>query len=127
MQTAERARDAIELNNKTFAERFAAGDAAGVAGLYTEDGQIFPPNLPGMTGREAIAAFWSGAMGMGLTALELVTDEVSEAGETAVECGQFRLFVGDDVVDNGKYLVVWHLDGGSWRLHRDIWNTSREA
>ena len=29
--------------------------------------------------------------------------------------------------DSGKYLVVWKNDGGSWKLHRDIWTTSQPA
>jgi len=27
-------------------------------------------------------------------------------------------------VTNGKYVVIWKRDGGQWRIHRDIWNTS---
>lgn len=24
----------------------------------------------------------------------------------------------------GKYIVVWKDDGGTWKLHLDIWNTN---
>jgi hypothetical protein len=30
-------------------------------------------------------------------------------------------------LDNGKYVVVWHRDAGTWKLHRDIWTTSQPA
>ena len=46
----------------------------------------------------------------------------------AVEIGQYTLGGADGTtIDQGKYLVVWKNDGGNWKLHRDIWNTSRPA
>lgn len=32
-----------------------------------------------------------------------------------------------NVADRGKYLVIWNRDGATWKLHRDIWNTSMPA
>ena len=37
-----------------------AGDAAGVAALYTDDGVLHPPNSAPVNGRDAIEAFWAG-------------------------------------------------------------------
>jgi len=30
-------------------------------------------------------------------------------------------------VTDGKYVVIWKRDGGQWKIHRDIWNTSMPA
>jgi ketosteroid isomerase-like protein len=30
-------------------------------------------------------------------------------------------------VDQGKYIVIWKQDGGQWKLHRDIFNSSLPA
>jgi ketosteroid isomerase-like protein len=30
-------------------------------------------------------------------------------------------------MDRGKYIVVWKDEGGKWKLHRDIWNSSLPA
>lgn len=128
MQTAERAHDIIVRNNKTFAERLAAGDTDGVAALYTVDAAMYPPNLPTFVGREAISAFWKGMLGLGVASVELNTDEVEEVGSTAIECGNFRALTADGTqADHGTYIVVWHLNDGEWRLHRDIFNSSQEA
>jgi ketosteroid isomerase-like protein len=64
---------------------------------------------------------------MGITRVTLETMEVEAAGETAYEVGKFPLEASGSVADQGKYLVVWKRDGGDWRLHRDIWCTSRPA
>src|SRR5205823_2920432 len=128
MKTVERARDAIARNNQNFAERFAAGDAAGVSRLYTASGQLFPPGSGAVSGQGDIAGFWAAVMGMGVTGVELTTAEVDETEGNAVECGTYRLFAGEgNEIDDGKYLVAWRLDDDQWRLHRDIWNTSRSG
>ena len=59
-------RSAIAAGNTKFMAAFQRGDAAGVAACYTDDGQLLPPNGEPMTGTDSIAAFWQGAMAMGL-------------------------------------------------------------
>lgn len=34
---------------------------------------------------------------------------------------------GGAVADRGKFIVIWKNDGGSWKLHKDIFNTSQPA
>jgi ketosteroid isomerase-like protein len=34
---------------------------------------------------------------------------------------------GGQVIDNGKYVVLWRREAGQWKLHRDIWNSSQPA
>ncbi len=121
-------KDAIAIANEAFMEVFSHGDASGVADLYTAEGQIIPPNSDTISGHDGIQAFWQGAIDMGIKSAHLSTVELDECGsETAVETGTYELGDGTNVMDHGKYLVVWKLDGGTWKLHRDIWNTSVPA
>jgi len=114
--------------NKHFMDAFGRGDAAGLANLYTVGGQLLPPNSEVVAGRDAIGTFWKGAIASGLTEATLDTVEVESLGETAVEVGRYTLRAkGGHVADVGKYVVVWKKEGGGWKLHRDIWNTSRPA
>jgi uncharacterized protein (TIGR02246 family) len=116
---------ALAVVNKSFMEMYASGDAAGIAGLYTEDGQLLPPNSEILTGREAVAGFWQFVMGLGIATVRLETVELEVLGDAAVEIGRYTLAGGGgQPVDGGKYLVVWKNEGGAWKLHRDIWNTS---
>jgi len=83
-----------------------------------------PAQQGGCRGRDAIRAFWQGALDAGLTEATLDTVEVDSTGDTAVEVGRYTLRAkGGQVADAGKYVVVWKREGGGWKLHRDIWNT----
>ena len=118
-------RPQIEAVNSQFMAAFKKGDAAAIAGLYTDHGQLFPANSDIITGSDAIREFWQGAFGLGLSGATLETGEVDASGDTAIEVGRYRLTAGDAVADHGKYIVVWKNQGGRWKLHRDIWNTSQ--
>jgi len=116
---------AIAAANENFMTNFQQGDAAGVASLYTEDGQVLPPGSDFVTGRSAIQQFWQGAMDMGIKAVKLETVELDGQGDTAIETGKYTLTgEGGQIIDTGKYMVVWKQQEREWRLHRDIWNTS---
>jgi uncharacterized protein (TIGR02246 family) len=123
-----RPRAAIEAANARFSADFAKGDATAVASHYTTGGQAFPPNGDVVRGREAIAKFWKGVMDAGVKGVKLVVVEVEAHGDVAHEVGTYALTgEGGKTLDSGKYIVVWKRDGGQWRLHRDIWNTSMPA
>lgn len=122
------ARAAIAAANQKFMQSFAQQDAGAIAALYTESGQLLPGNSDFVTGTAAIQGFWQGAMEMGIKAVKLEGVELEIHGETAVEVGKYTLGAeGGQTLDQGKYVVVWKNDGGDWRLHRDIWNSSMPA
>jgi len=128
MSNSTDVRAAIEAADQTFVDNFNRGDAAGVAALYTEDGTFMPPNGGFVSGREAIQATFQSLMDMGIKALELETLEVEALGDTAYEVGTYALLsAGGDVLDRGKFLVIWKQVGGQWQLHRDMINTSQPA
>jgi len=109
-------------------ETFRRGDAEGLAALYTTDGQAFPPNSEMASGAQAIQAVWQGAMDAGLKEARLEISEVEQHDDTAYEVGKYTLLgEGGQTADTGKYIVIWKQEGGQWKLHRDIWNSSRPA
>ena len=121
-------RAAIEAANARFVAAYREGDAAAVAACYTADAQLLPANSEPVTGTEAIARFWAGVMKMGIADARLETVELEPLGDAAVEVGRYRLAGADGgTLDQGKYMVLWHREGESWKLHRDIWTTSRPA
>ncbi len=116
---------AIENANKDFMLAFGKGDAAGVASLYSENGQILPANFGIITGRRGVQDFWQAVMNMGIKAAKLETIEVEFHGKIAFEVGKYTLLDGNMLVlDTGKYVVIWKNDSTSWQLYRDIWTTS---
>lgn len=118
-------RDAIVAADENFMAAFNKGDAAGVAALYTEDGQLLPPNGDFVTGKQAIQDFWQGVMDAGIKGAKLEIVEVEEYADTAYEIGKYTLYGAEgQEVDTGKYLVIWKQENRQWKLHRDIWNSS---
>lgn len=121
-------RSAITTGNANFMAAFQRGDAAGVAACYTSDAQLLPPNGAPMSGADNIAAFWQGAMAMGIKDAKLETQHIEARGDLAVEVGQYTLTIQPEgaaaMTDIGKYVVVWKDDSGTWKLHIDIWNTN---
>ncbi|MFC1525907.1 YybH family protein [Candidatus Latescibacterota bacterium] len=126
--SATEIRDAIVAADDTFSATYGRGDAAGMAALYTEAGQLMPPNSDFLTGREAVQAAFQGFMDMGVKEIKLEAVEVEEYGDTATEVGKYTLEAEDgSVIDQGKYIVIWKQEGGEWKLHRDIFNSSMPA
>ena len=126
--TAIDPRPEIEEGNRRFMDSFGRGDAAGLARLYTASAQLLPAHSDFVDGTMAIQRFWQGVMDMGVKDALLETLEVEGYGETAHEVGRYTLKNGTgEVADSGKYLVVWKQESGVWKLHRDIWTTSRRA
>ena len=121
-------RPQIESANAQFVSAFKRGDATSLASLYTSEAQLLPANSDFVRGTAAIRTFWQNVLDMGLKGASLETMEVEGHGDTAIEVGRYRLLAGGDAVaDQGKYVVVWKNDNGTWKLHRDIWTTSQPA
>ncbi len=129
MSQAELSRDdvgTIEALFATAGERFAAGDFAGWASLYAEDGMIMPPNGPTVVGRANVQAF--GESFPTVTHLSFSDIGVQVEGDLAVGWSAFEMgFVGDDgieVNDTGKQLVALaRQEDGSWKATRAIFNS----
>ena len=121
------ARAAIEKAGAAFAATLAKGDGAGLAAMYAADAQAFPPNSDVVTGT-AIQKMWQDVIDSGVRSMKLTILDVVEAGDLAVESGRAELYGADGkVLDSGKYVAVWKLAGGRWKILRDIWNTSQPA
>ncbi len=121
-------RQDIDNVNQRLSQAVQDGDAAAAAALYTEDGKFLAPNADFFSGRDAIQGFFQGAIDGGIKGLNLATLELEIQGDSAHEVGTYELVAdGGVVADSGKFLVIWKRVDGSWRLHRDMINTSRPA
>jgi uncharacterized protein (TIGR02246 family) len=114
-------RDAVDAGNYFFRKAFEARDAQAIAELYTEDARVIAPGAEPAAGREAIVAFWTGAM-QETKGVRLETLTVEADGDLAFEDGVVHLTANDGSESSARYLVVWKRIGRRWHLHRDIWN-----
>jgi len=56
--------------------------------------------------------------------VDLKTVEVVGEGDSVTEMGEYHLKM-EQGEDKGKYMVVWKSPPEGWKLHWDIWNTSK--
>jgi ketosteroid isomerase-like protein len=121
MDVAERIHEA----NERFKQAIRAADSSTMPSLYTSDAKILPPNGDAVGDSDSIAEFWQGFFTLGITEARPVTLEVIPMGEYALEVGEYSVFSEDGaLVDRGKTMVLWKNDGGTWKMHRDTWNSS---
>ena len=107
-----------------------AGDAGAWVALFTDDGVQMPPNAPANVGRSTIGSWSKGFMDLFRLEFALAVDEVRVLGEWAFERGTYTISLnpkagGPPMQDMGKYITVYQRKpGDSWRMARDIWNSS---
>lgn len=121
MDVAERIGEA----NEKFKQAIRTADGGVMPSLYTSDAVILPPNADAVSGQEAITQYWKSFFQLGITDARPVTREVIVMGDYALEVGETTVYRDDGaLVDRGKIMVLWKNDGGTWKMHRDTWNSS---
>lgn len=115
------ARAGIEAGLKKFSEAVAKGDAAALAKLYTTDAEILPPGSPPVKGREGIEKAFASLVSQ-FKKISFQTREVHPMGNLALEVSSWKLEDASGKGPEGKGMVLWKKVGGTWQLHRDIWN-----
>jgi len=122
--------DAISAANGVLIGGLRTGDAAACAAAYTTDARVMFQHTPTVSGHDAIQAFWQGVIDMGAKDATLDTDELLDFGDTQVDRGRYTLTLGTDggdVTDEGKYIVVWKQDGGTWKIFWDSFSSDLPA
>ncbi len=107
-----------------------AGDAKGIAALYTEDATEMPPNQPALKGRAAIQQYYERAFAnVKFPRFSLHHLESRAVGDNGYNVGTYRqTFVpagGAGVDETGKYIVILKRSAGSWKIAYAIYNSDR--
>jgi ketosteroid isomerase-like protein len=83
-----------------------------------------PPNADLVTGKQEIQNAMQGFVDAGINGIILESTEIEGIGNMAFEVGKYTLSVDENIIDNGKYIVIWKKVGEDWKLHRDIFNSN---
>jgi uncharacterized protein (TIGR02246 family) len=126
-QTAAADSAAIHQLGRQFSAAYIRGDAAAMADLYTSDAVIFPERSELITGRDAIARYWTPRPGRRVTRHVVTPTRIVVDGHHAYDYGTYEIAGERDGTSwgpfRGKYVVVWRRDNGAWRMQLDIWNS----
>ncbi len=131
VSNTDEVRAAIAAIDKKFMEDVNRGNAAAGAAAYNDEAILMPPNHSPVEGKQAIEKYLA-EIGSQLQAsnLQLSILEVDIQGDTTIVRGTYSssfTVSGTDspMEDRGKTLNVWKRQAeGSWKLHRDIWNSN---
>ncbi len=114
----------IEKADQAWQMAYNAGDAAALAGLYTEDAKVMPPGSAAVSGRPAIQALFAQDIARG-SKNALTTVDVFGSGDYAVAVGGWVETGADGShKDHGSYVTIYRKTGGDWKIYRDTWNSS---
>jgi uncharacterized protein (TIGR02246 family) len=117
------AKQNIEHQNAAFQKAFETSDSVGLANLFASDAKMMMPGSPSVVGRAAIGSMVAKFMKMNVKR-EAKTIDVWGNGDLLAEEGTASLFDQKGVeLDHAKYLVIWKMEDGQWKLFRDMWNT----
>lgn len=128
---AEDATAAVEQIWDEYASSLMAGDIDRWVSLWTEDGIQMPPGEPPVVGKDQIRARNQAvADQFTFDDMEIRNAAVVSAGDWAYARGTYTarlLPVGEDdpVPVDGKYMTIFRRQpDGSWKIHRDIFNSN---
>ncbi len=114
----------IDKKNRKFMDLISQKDAAGLAQLYTNDGQFMGANMTTSKGKEAIQATFQNYLNSGIAKIELQNLAIWGDEDMLVTEDAWQIFVEDGTeVDRGKAIVVWKKEDGTWKMFRDIINS----
>lgn len=105
----------------------ANSDADAIAGLYTEDAQVMPPNAPMVEGRSAILSYYRNVFEAATAPAKFDEREVIVFGDITYRQGIYELAMPDGRTEYGKFMQLWKNVGGDWKLHRQMWSSSEET
>jgi len=124
MNNGSTVRQEIEAAVQRFVMLANTGSLEAFADLYTEDALIMMPGMAAVDGRDGAVIFGERIRSRRPARLVLATQEVEGVGDGAWERGTSEWVQPDgQVVDRGKYIVIWKRTESGWKLHRDIMNS----
>ncbi len=109
----------------TWESHYNGADLDALATLYTSDVVLMPPDAPAATGLDAMRAIVTGYLDAGLVRSEIPPlDAYGVSGDLAWGAGAYRFLSADDTVQaEGKYLIVYRLVDGTWKIARHMWSS----
>jgi ketosteroid isomerase-like protein len=118
-------------SHKRFIEAVKAGDIAAIVSLYTDDGILMPPNDTSLWGKKELEE-WHQEYFADFRVVTFAESErdVKLLDGWAVERWSYMVVIeplhgGDQIRDEGRFLTVWKLDAGGWRISQAMFNSMR--
>ncbi len=126
----DEAKKAIQESNAIYFNSFKNNDASIFIDRYADDASILLPNAPQIYGKEGAAQFFRKAYDeYGLRGGKFITTAIYGDGvEYVTEEGLWQsLNSKGELMDDGKFLVLWKKTPKGWKMFRDSFSSNRKA
>jgi len=117
--------DGLKAMGDTVQARLDTRDPALITTLYAEHGSVLAPNADIVKGHAAIEAFWVEFLSSGI-GVNVDDTSVYASGDVGYKAGSYTITSPyGELLDEGKYVEVWHHMDGKWQMMYDIFNSNR--
>jgi ketosteroid isomerase-like protein len=110
---------------------YNAKDSTKVAGLFSENGAVMPPNASTVRGTVNVRAYYDKRFAQGASDLKLETGDIVGVGTLAYATGDYWLNMappgGEVRRDRGKFIFVFREFNGKWLLDRLMFSSDFAA
>ena len=127
-------KQAIDAGHERFLAAMRANDPAALLAELADDVTFMPPNQEPLRGKAAVRSWYEGVLVQTTTVAVAVSPrEVVVAGDWGIESGSYEWTLkpkagGATFMARGSLIAIWRQDpAGTWKVHRDIWNSSDPA
>jgi len=111
---------AVRARSEAVVAAEAAFDIPTAMSFWADDAIVQPAGMPQIKGKEGIQELYGQFFGSGMVReFSGVASHIGVSGELAYEYGINRMVLagdGGDLLDMGKYLLVWRKIGGEWMI-----------
>lgn len=115
----------INYRNHRFARCIAEKNTASLIKFYAPDATLMVPTVAPFKGHSSIMAFWESSIDKGLRRLSRQTIHLEGNKKQLLEEGKYVLYGQDnEILDVGKYHVVWEHIKDKWVISKDIVSTN---
>ena len=115
----------IEAKNLAFTQAHVTGDREVIDAMFTDDARVLPPNSDPVEGRQAIDELTRQYIEYGVYEFHEETIDFYGSGDLLIDQGNYVMVYGPEKTrEEGKYLNVWRLVDGDWKIHSNIWNSN---
>lgn len=124
MQAPQTDLDEFKAMRDVWQSAYDAKDAAALAAIYADSGELLPPNSETIRGRTAIEAYFTESLASDVS-IGLEDTGVYAHGDVGYMEGTYTVTdTGGATVGEGKYVEIWRQIDNKWHIYRAIWNSN---
>lgn len=115
----------IKKHTEKFTQSHITGDTAFLNRIFAHEARVYPPNSDVVMGYDAIQSVNLEWVNYGIKEFREESAYFYGNKDLLIDEGTYYLLYGEEnTIDKGKYINIWKMEKGEWKILSNIWNTS---